>query len=245
MSPLRVTTSAGKDVQTSSADQVDDAAPLAERYEQVFTVLRRQQTLVEAGERNGAEALRRVLLAAADLSRTPSEFMQLTQATFVENSWISRAPVVGGVIPSTTLPQPAREQFKGLPSTGWETRYKDMTDGTVNDDDQCHHLVAYMALGYYHGAAAAIAGSYYHKYEQGQMRKNIGDINLGILGGKFGVGLGRSTIRGPRRGDHAVDNDSLRQAVNRLCDELTDAGWSGTASGPWRSSAAIIESGVG
>ena len=34
----------------------------------------------------------------------------------------------------------------------------DKTDGKVNDDDQTHHLVAFLALGYYRGPGSQLPG---------------------------------------------------------------------------------------
>ncbi len=115
-------------------------------------------------------------------------------------------------MPHSALPQPPQDSFKGLPTTGWKDRYKDQTDGKLNDDDQTHHVVAYMLLGYYRGQAASWVGSYYHKLEQGQMA-NHGDIRLGIAAGRLGARLA-----------HMPDatSEQLVQEVDRFAAELTD-----------------------
>jgi hypothetical protein len=191
---------------------------LASRLESLQHDLQTQQALAAQGHITGAQALTRVLKETARQSRNADEFVQLTQALFVANDWIPEKPVVGRVIPPTSLPQPAAGTFKGLPTTGWKAKYRDTRNGVPDNDDQTHHLVAFLSLGYHHGAAAASAGSFYHKLEENRL-DNHGDINLGRLAGKFGAQLGHSTVLGPT---HPLQGPALEKLVDRLCDELTD-----------------------
>lgn len=180
--------------------------PQAEMQAKLATLrtdLRTHQLRAARGEETGAAALCAVLREEADMSSSSEEFMQLNQALFVHNDWIVDLPTGAPTIPHTRVPQPAAETFVGLPTTGWKVAYRDIHA----DEDQTHHLAAYVSLGYYRGAEFAGAGAFYHEAEN--HLKNGGDINLGVLGGKIGADLRHQTPR---------------QAADRMCRAILDPG---------------------
>jgi hypothetical protein len=191
-------------------------AHTAVRLQQTEDTLRQQfhaeQKRAELGQETGAQAMCSLLKATAADSHNAGEFVKLTQALFVHNDWIPNYPgTVVPVIPKTTLVQPGAGDFTGLPTTGWKPKYKDATDGKISDEDQSHHLVAYLSLGYYSGNAASFVGSYYHKFEENQLQ-NKGDINLGIMAGRYGAALRK-----------AHRQHDVRALVDSMCHELSAA----------------------
>ena len=178
--------------------------PRAEMQAKLTTLrsdLRTHQLRAARGEETGAAALCAILREEADMSASSEEFVQLNQALFVHNEWIVNLPTGAPTLPHTRVPQPGPESFTGLPTTGWKRAYRD----TNPDEDQTHHLAAYVSLGYYRGAEFAGAGAFYHEAEN--QLKNGGDINLGVLGGQIGADLRHTTPE---------------QAADRLCQAILD-----------------------
>lgn len=187
--------------------------PRAEMQVKLATLradLRTHQLKAARGEETGGQALCSMLKEEAAMSRSSEEFVQLNQALWVHNDWIVNLPTGAPTIPHTYVNQPPLEQFAGLPTSGWKLAYKDQIDGKVNQDDQTHHLAAYVSLGYYRGSEFSAAGAYYHELENNL--ENGGDINLGVLGGQFGATLRHTSPQ------------QLQSAVSQLCSRINDAG---------------------
>lgn len=118
--------------------------------------------------KDGLDAMEKVMLKAADLSRGSSrDFSLLLQATFVPNNQLG-----------------------------------------ISDDDQSHHLNAYLLVGYVWGANPGSAGSFAHKIEQNRL-DNSGDINLGMIGSSYGERLRACTTP-----------DELKAWTRQLCSSL-------------------------
>ena len=153
--------------------------------------------------KDGLDAMEKVMLKAADLSKGSSrDFSLLLKATFVPNNQLGMIPYG---IPKSKLTPGDSLQTIALPSTGFHSDWKDTTRGKVSDDDQSHHLNAFLLVGYVWGANPGSAGSFAHKIEQNRL-DNSGDINLGMIGSSYGERLRECTTP-----------DELKDWTRQLC----------------------------
>jgi RHS repeat-associated protein len=194
-------------------------------------VLDQQMALVTSNQITGLQALCRTLHSAVVQSGgNIDDFVQYLQALFVPNGQLASANAVIGslgltTIPNTYLTQPPAFSGAGIPTTGWGTIWKDNKGFVVNDDDQSHHLMGYILVGYHTNSfIAGTGGSIQHKWgEGGSNIANTGDMLLGSLGSAYGSDLWRMrSFLGlgiwPGKGD--CPTADLHAWVNKLCTTL-------------------------
>lgn len=156
--------------------------------------------------KDGLDAMEKIMGKAADLSGGSSrDFSLLLKATFLPNNQLGLSPYG---VPKSKLTPPDSLQSITLPSTGFHPDWKDTNHGKASDDDQSHHLGAYVLVGYIWGANAGTAGSFAHKIEQDRM-DNSGDINLGMVGSSYGERL-----------RNCNSTESLKNWTRELCQTL-------------------------
>jgi RHS repeat-associated protein len=159
-------------------------------YKQLFSTIVANRWNLAAGRSTNLQAVCSIMHAASDLAGdNTADFMALIYAAFMPNI---RNPSRKRSLPESQLQVPPLGNPAFANPTGWDPL---LLDSFHPEEDQAHHLVAYMEYSYMTSETRGAVADFFQKFPlKGALIRNgdpnlwnMGDLRLGMVGVKFGA----------------------------------------------------------